>query len=112
MKITFIGCNETPERYHHRIGESVDLPDDQFWPSPGFRGLLAGIPGVRITETEWEIRPVDMRTQAERWLDEADALLADEPKAGECIGQIQTRLVQAQVLMLKAQSQSIRRGLV
>ena len=50
--------------------------------------------------------------QIQQWLDEADALLAQEPQSGEWITIVQERAITAQWLITRAQSALTRRQLL
>jgi hypothetical protein len=111
--ITFVGCDDTPPEFRHRIGYVIDWWTPQpheLRPAPGFQGTLMGIPGVFLDEEHFEIRYVDMRTDEQKWLDEADELLR-EPLPGEVLEMIARRHARAQWLILRAQFRATRRML-
>ena len=80
------------------------------------RASLVLAAALRVGETrtewdgdQWEIRPVDMRTEEAKLLDEAAELLKDGPKAGQSIGVVARRHAEAQWLILRAQLAATRR---
>lgn len=108
--IELVGCDETPPEYANRIGEKYPIPSVAAMPAPGWRGRLFDVPGVLLDYTRFEIRPVDMRTQETKWLDEADALLSQLPQPDEAPADTAYRYARAQRLILLAQSRVTRRA--
>lgn len=107
--ITFVACDETPDQYRNYVGRVVDAGNAPYLPGVGWEGTFMGAPGRFISQSEFEIRPVDMRDEATKLLDEADKLLSEEPKGGERVDRVAARLARAQWLILKAQSMRVRR---
>lgn len=106
QKIRFAVCPETPKQYQSMAGHEVVWELDLI-PGPGTEGTLLGIPGRMLDGYRWEIRPVDMRDDVTKLLDQADALL-EEPQVGDRIVEVQQRVLQAQFLLLQAQSKMLR----
>ena len=107
--VTFVAGEATPDAYRRDVGRTVDIGRTVYLPTPGRNCVFMGVPGHFVDQSHFEIHTVDMRSQPEKWLDEADAILRDEPKAGEAVGEVQRRLARAQLLILKAQSAAVRR---
>lgn len=107
VQITFVEGPTTPDRYRDRIG-TKSYPFDpadrhNFLPAPGSKGQLMGIPGIMREGLQWEIADVDLRSETEKILDEAQSLLAKAPTAGEPIAVVLARQAKAQHLLLNAQ---------
>ncbi len=100
----------TPDHLRHHVGERVPIVDGAAYPAPGSRGRLWDVPGVMLDGSKWEICEVDMRTKAEKLMDEAAEILALEPEAGERVVDIQTRHLRAEHLMLRARLAMLRSG--
>ena len=105
--ITLVEGPLTPDRYRYGIGRKTP-PLTDYVPSPGWQGQVMGIPGVMRGDCQFEIREVDMRTEAEKLLDEADELLREEPRPSDRLDAVATRHVRAQHLLLRAQSKILR----
>lgn len=113
VRIEFIEGPTTPAQYRDRVG-TFTFPFDpagpySLVPAPGTEGTLMGVPGIMREGLKWEIAQVDLRTDADKLLDEADELLNREVMAGEQPGVVQRRHLEAQHLLLKAQSKILRR---
>jgi hypothetical protein len=105
--ITLIEGPLTPDHYRYGIGRKTP-PISGGVPSPGWRGHVFGIPGVMRGDNQFEIREEDMRTEAEKLLDEADELLRAEPNPGDRVEVVATRHTRAALLLLRAQSKILR----
>ena len=76
-------------------------------PAAGWEGTIMGIPGVMRAGGKFEIKPVDMRTNAEKLLDAAAKLLHEPPE--DDLDAMRLRHLQAENLMLTAKLEILRR---
>lgn len=112
VRIEFIEGPTTPAQYRDKVG-TFTFPFEPtgpyaMLPAPGTKGQLMGVPGIMREGLKWEIAEVDLRSEVEKLLDQADELLKSEVMAGELPGVVQRRHLEAQYLLLKAQSKILR----
>jgi hypothetical protein len=114
IQITFIEGPDTPDEFRRMVGtKTFPFNPDQRWnylPAPGTEGQLMGVPGVMRDNLEWEIKPVDMRDNVTKLLDEAAGELdkaerwrGDSWLAGPAKQRAELLLLRAQLAILRRQ---------